>query len=205
MRGDDQVPVSRGEQSGGAVPLMKINFFRSPSELRKWFEKRHTTAREIWVGYYKKSSGEPSITWPESVDEALCVGWIDGIRKRVDESRYKICFTPRKPRSIWSTVNIRRVRALDGDGRMRPAGLAAFAARRENRSGIYSYEQRRAELQEPYAGMLRKNRAAWAFFEAQPPGFRKQVSWWVVSAKMEETRLKRLKKLVVESARGKRV
>jgi uncharacterized protein YdeI (YjbR/CyaY-like superfamily) len=184
---------------------MKITFFRSPSELREWFEKHHATARELWVGYYKKSSGEPSITWPESVDEALCVGWIDGIRKNVDESRYKIRFTPRKPRSIWSAVNVRRARALDADGRMRPAGLAAFAARRENRSGIYSYEQRRAELPEPYARMLRKNRAALAFFEAQPPGFRKQVSWWVVSARKEETRLKRLKKLVDESARGKRV
>jgi uncharacterized protein YdeI (YjbR/CyaY-like superfamily) len=184
---------------------MKVTFFRSPSELRKWFEKHHATARELWVGYYKKRSGEPSITWPESVDEALCVGWIDGIRKSVDESRYKIRFTPRKPRSIWSAVNIRRVRALDADGQMRPAGLAAFAARRENRSGIYSYEQRRAELPEPYAGMLRKSRAAWAFFEAQPPWFRKQVGWWVVSARKEETRLKRLKKLVDESARGKRV
>ena len=182
---------------------MNVIFFRSLSELRKWFEKYHTTALELWVGYYKKSSGEPSITWPESVDEALCVGWIDGIRKSVDEFRYKIRFTPRKPRSIWSAVNIRRVRALDA-GRMRPAGLAAFAARRENRSGIYSYEQRRAELPEPYAGMLRKNRAAWAFFEARPPEFRKQVSWWVVSARKEETRLKRLKKLVDESTRGKR-
>jgi uncharacterized protein YdeI (YjbR/CyaY-like superfamily) len=145
------------------------------------------------------------VTWPESVDEALCVGWIDGIRRSVDESRYTIRFTPRKPRSIWSAVNIRRARALDAEQRMQPAGLAAFAARRENRSGIYSYEQRQAELEEPYAGILRENRAAWAFFRAQPPGLRKQVIWWVVSARKEETRLKRLKKLVDESARGKRI
>jgi len=184
---------------------MKVTFFRSPSDLRKWFEKHHATVRELLVGYYKKSSGKPSITWPESVDEALCVGWIDGIRRSVDESRYTIRFTPRKPRSIWSAVNIRRARALDAEQRMQPAGLAAFAARRENRSGIYSYEQRQAELEEPYAGILRENRAAWAFFRAQPPGFRKQVIWWVVSARKEETRLKRLKKLVDESARGKRV
>jgi uncharacterized protein YdeI (YjbR/CyaY-like superfamily) len=184
---------------------MKVTYFRSPSELRKWFEKHYTAGRELWVGYYKKSSGKASITWPESVDEALCVGWIDGIRKSVDELRYAIRFTPRKPRSIWSAVNIRRARALAADGRMRPAGLAAFAARRENRSGIYSYEQRRAELPEPYAGVLRKNRAAWAFFEAQPPGFRKQVCWWVISARKDETRLKRVKKLIEESARGRRV
>jgi uncharacterized protein YdeI (YjbR/CyaY-like superfamily) len=184
---------------------MEVTYFRSPSELRKWFEKHYTTGRELWVGYYKKNSRKASITWPESVDEALCVGWIDGIRKSVDESRYTIRFTPRKPRSIWSAVNIRRARALAADGRMQPAGLAAFAARRENRSGIYSYEQRRAQLAEPYAGMLKKNRAAWAFFLAQPPGFRKQVCWWVISARKEETRLKRVKKLIEESARGRRV
>jgi uncharacterized protein YdeI (YjbR/CyaY-like superfamily) len=184
---------------------MKVAFFRSASELRKWFEKHHATARELWVGYYKKSSGEPSITWPESVDEALCVGWIDGIRKSVDESRYKIRFTPRKLRSIWSAVNILRVRALDTAGRMRPAGLAAFAARRENRSSIYSYEQRRAELPEVYAGTLKENRPAWDFFRALPPGLRKQMCWWVVSARKEETRLKRLMKLVEESARGRRL
>ena len=159
---------------------MTPKYFATPADLRRWFDANHESVAELWVGFYKRGSGKPSITWPESVDEALCVGWIDGIRKSVDEFRYKIRFTPRKPRSIWSAVNIRRVRALDA-GRMRPAGLAAFAARRENRSGIYSYEQRRAELPEPYAGMLKKNRAAWTFFEAQPPSFRKQVSWWEVA------------------------
>jgi uncharacterized protein YdeI (YjbR/CyaY-like superfamily) len=114
-------------------------------------------------------------------------------------------FNPRQPRSIWSAVNVRRVRALAVERRMQPAGLAAFAARRENRSVIYAYEQRRTELEEPYAGILRKNRAAWAFFRAQPPGFRKQVCRWVISARKEETRLKRLKKLIEESARGRRV
>ena len=184
---------------------MKLAFFRAQSDLRKWFEKHHAAALELWVGYYKKGSGKPSITWPESVDEALCVGWIDGIRKSVDVHSYKIRFTPRKPRSIWSAVNIRRARALDVEGRMHPAGLAAFAARRENRSGIYAYEQRRAELVEPYSGILRKNRAAWVFFQAQPPGFRKQICWWVISARKEETRLKRLKRLIEESERGRRL
>ncbi len=184
---------------------MRLTFFRSHSDLRKWFEKHHTTARELWVGYYKRASGKRSITWPESVDEALCVGWIDGIRKSVDDLTYTIRFTPRKPRSIWSAVNIRRARALAVERRMQPAGLAAFAVRRENRSGIYSYEQRQARLPEPYAGMLRENRAAWDFFRALPPGVRKQMCWWVISARKEETRLKRLKKLVEESARGRRL
>jgi uncharacterized protein YdeI (YjbR/CyaY-like superfamily) len=184
---------------------MKATFFRLPSDLRKWFEKHHARARELLVGYYKKGSGKPSITWPESVDEALCVGWIDGIRRSVDEVSYTIRFTPRKPRSIWSAVNIRRANALTEEKRMQPAGLAAFAARRENRSGIYSYEQRSAELPEPYAGKLRKNRAASDFFRVQPPGYRKQMCWWVIGGRKEETRRKRLKKLVEESARGRRL
>jgi uncharacterized protein YdeI (YjbR/CyaY-like superfamily) len=184
---------------------MKPTFFRTPLDLRAWFEEHHATARELLVGYYKTSSGKPSITWPESVDEALCVGWIDGVRKRVDASRYPIRFTPRRPGSIWSAVNIRRAQALAAAGRMRPAGLAAFQARKENKSGIYSYEQRRAELEEPYASLLRKNRAAWAFFQAQPASYRKAVSWWVISAKKDETRLKRLEKLIADSAAGRTV
>jgi uncharacterized protein YdeI (YjbR/CyaY-like superfamily) len=184
---------------------MKVVFFPSPSYLRKWFEKHHTTERELWVGFFKKGSGKPSVTWPESVDEALSVGWIDGIRKSVDEQSYTIRFTPRRPRSIWSAVNIKRVRALAGEGRMRPAGLTAFRARRENRSGIYSYEQRRDQLEEPYGSMLKKNAAAWAHFQTQPPSYRKAAGWWVVSARKEETRLKRLDKLIKDSARGRRI
>jgi uncharacterized protein YdeI (YjbR/CyaY-like superfamily) len=174
-------------------------------ELRKWFEKNHATAEELWVGFYKKDSGKPSITWPESVDEALCVGWIDGIRKSVDEISYKIRFTPRRRGSIWSAVNIKRVSILSHEGRMRLAGLKTFAARKENKSGIYAYEQRRAQLEEPYHGMLKKNKAAWTFFQAQAPWYRKQIGWWVISAKKEETRLKRLEKLIEASARGKRL
>jgi uncharacterized protein YdeI (YjbR/CyaY-like superfamily) len=184
---------------------MKPTFFRTPADLRKWFTKHHAVALELWVGYYKKATGEPSITWPESVDEALCVGWIDGIRKSVDDRRYTIRFTRRKAVSVWSAINIRRVQILTEEGRMQPAGLKAYKARRENKSGIYSYEQRRPQLEEPYAGMVRRNQAAWEFFEAQPPGYRKVASWWVVSAKQEATRLKRLEKLIEASAQGRRI
>ncbi|HJX24997.1 MAG TPA: YdeI/OmpD-associated family protein, partial [Chthoniobacterales bacterium] len=159
---------------------MKVTFFPSPSDLRKWFEKNHATASEFWVGFYKKSSGKVSITWPESVDEALCFGWIDGIRKSVDEVSYKIRFTPRQRGSIWSAVNIKRATALADEGRMWPTGAKAFEARRENKSGIYAYEQRQAQLEEPYASRMRKNKAAWDFFQAQPPSYRKTLSWWVV-------------------------
>jgi uncharacterized protein YdeI (YjbR/CyaY-like superfamily) len=184
---------------------LKIIFFRSPSDFRKWLEQHHATAQELWVGYYKKNSNKPSITWPESVDEALCFGWIDGIRKRVDEFSYTIRFTPRRKSSVWSAINIQRVKALATEGRMQRAGLKSFQARRENKSGIYSYEQRREQLEEPYNSMLRKNKAAWDFFQAQPPWYRKQAGWWVISAKKEETRQKRLKKLIEDSACGKRL
>ena len=183
----------------------KLRFFKTPAEFRKWLEKHNATVQELWVGYYKKDSGKPSITWPESVDEALCVGWIDGIRKSVDDVSYTIRFTPRKPRSIWSAVNIKRARALIEEKRMCPAGVKAFKAREENRSGIYSYEQRSEQLPEPYAGVLRRNKGAWAFFQSRPPSYRKAVGWWVVSAKKEETRLKRLEKLIEESAQGRTV
>ncbi|MCM3875091.1 MAG: YdeI/OmpD-associated family protein [Thermoanaerobaculia bacterium] len=184
---------------------MKITFFPRPAGLRKWLEKNHATAKELLVGFYKKDSGKPSITWQESVDEALCVGWIDGVRKRVDEVSYTIRFSPRRPTSVWSAINIRRVAALSDEGRMKAPGLKAFERRRENRSGIYAYEQRRAQLEEPYASLLRKNESAWLFFEAQPPGYRKLMSWWILSAKKEETRHKRLETLIAESARGRRV
>jgi uncharacterized protein YdeI (YjbR/CyaY-like superfamily) len=182
-----------------------VQFFKTPAELRKWFRGNHARATELWVGYYKKGSGKPSITWPESVDEALCVGWIDGIRKTVDEERYAIRFTPRKKGSIWSAVNIARMKVLSGEKRVRPEGDKAFAARLENKSGIYSYEQRQAHLEEPYAGMLKKHPAAAAFFDQQPPSYRKAISWWIVSAKREETRLARLEKLIDVSAKGKRL
>jgi uncharacterized protein YdeI (YjbR/CyaY-like superfamily) len=184
---------------------MKPTFFPTPAAFREWLQRHHAAADELLVGFYKVGSGKPSMTWPESVDEALCVGWIDGVRKSLDGSRYTIRFTPRRPGSIWSSVNIPRVQALIDQGRMQPAGLKAFEARRENRSGIYSYEQRRVDLEEPYQGLLKKNPAAWIFFEKQPASYRKAVSWWICSARREETRLRRLDKLLAYSARGERV
>ncbi len=179
---------------------MKVRFFKSPMELRKWFETHHADTVELWVGYYKKGSGKPSITWPESVDEALCVGWIDGIRKSIDETSYTIRFSPRKPRSIWSAINIRRAEELIKLGLMRPKGLAAYEAREENKSGVYSYEQRSTDLPDQYAKKLKKNKDAWDFYQLQPPSYRKKVNWWVISAKKEETRLKRLDRLIEEWA-----
>ena len=184
---------------------MQPTFFPTPADLRRWFAEHHATTPELIAGFYKRGAGEPSITWPESVDEALCVGWIDGVRRLLDDRSYTIRFTPRRQGSIWSAVNIRRVEALTAEGRMQPAGLRAFAARRENRSGIYSYEQRQASLPEPYAGLLKADPAACRFFEAQPPSYRKKLGWWIVSAKREATRLKRLEKLIAESAAGRRL
>ena len=183
----------------------KPTFFKTPADFRKWLTKHHASAAELWVGFHKKDSGKQSITWPESVDEALSYGWIDGVRKKVDETSYKIRFTPRRPRSIWSAVNIRRVAELTREGRMQPPGEKAFANRSEAKSGIYAYEQRQPELPETYAKELRKNRAAAKFFESQPPSYRKLAMWRIVSAKQEETRIKRLRKLIEASAAGRRI
>ena len=182
---------------------MKPTFFKTPSDFRKWLAKHHESSKELLVGFYKKDSGRPSITWPASVDEALCFGWIDGIRRRIDDVSYTIRFTPRRPTSIWSAVNIKRANELIDQGLMKPAGLKAFQARKENKSGIYSYEQRTEKLPEPYESQFKKNKTAWTFFQAQPPWYRKTVAWWIVSAKKEETRLKRLATLIEESANGR--
>jgi len=180
-------------------------FFKTPAAFRKWLAANHARKKELAVGFYKKSTGKPSITWPESVDEALCFGWIDGIRRNIDAESYQIRFTPRKPDSVWSAINIRNVERLLKEDRMQPAGLQAYAARKENRSGIYAYEQRSPELVEPYAGQFQRHGPAWDFFQAQPAGYRKTMNWFVVSAKREETRLKRLQQLIEYSAQGKRM
>ena len=184
---------------------MKPTFFAAPEKLRAWFAKNGTTRAELWVGFHKKDSGKPSVTWPESVDEALCFGWIDGIRKGIDATRYTIRFTPRKTTSVWSAINTKRMAALIAEGRVKPPGLRAFEARRENRSGIYSYEQRGDQLAEPYAGRLKENRKAWTFWEESPPSYRKAAGWWVVSAKKDETRASRLLRLIELSAAGERI
>src|SRR5207249_6153278 len=184
---------------------MPIKFFKTPSDFRKWLAANHAKAKELWVGFHKRDSGKPSITWPESVDQALCFGWIDGIRKRVDEISYQIRFTPRRRGSIWSPTNIKRAKELVRQKQMRSTGLKAFAARIENKSGVYSYEQRSTELKQPYAKLLKKNKAASNFFKKQPPSYRKMIGWWIISAKKEETRMARLAKLISESAKGKRL
>lgn len=183
-----------------------ITYFESPAAFRIWLKANHTKAAELWLGYHKKGSGEPSITWPESVDEALCFGWIDGVRKRVDERRYTIRFTPRKPDSIWSTVNIRRAQALIEAGRMQPPGLKAFESRREDLTRRYSFEQQPDfKLDAAYERRLRAQPAAWTFFQAQPPWYRRTASWWIMSAKKEATRLKRLEQLIADSVQGRTV
>jgi len=184
---------------------MDPTHFETPGEFRAWLDENHATAEFLWVGFHKKGTGRPSLTWPESVDEALCYGWIDGIRKSLGAERYMIRFTRRKAGSVWSRVNVARVQALTELGRMRPTGLAAFQARKENRSGIYSFEQREVDLPEPYQGVLRQHKAAWEFFEKQPASYRKAAYWWVVSAKKEETRRKRLEKLIGHSAQAERI
>jgi uncharacterized protein YdeI (YjbR/CyaY-like superfamily) len=184
---------------------MDCRFFATSAELRAWFDTHHARERELWIGFHKRATGKPSVTWSESVDEALCVGWIDGIRKRIDAETYKIRFTPRKPTSTWSKINMDKVAALNKADRMRPAGLRAYEARRPNKVGIYAYEQRSPQLEEPYRSLLKKNKAAWEFFEAQPPSYRKVMGWYIHSAKKEETRLARLRKLEAASARGKRL
>jgi uncharacterized protein YdeI (YjbR/CyaY-like superfamily) len=185
---------------------MRPTTFERPEDFRRWLEQHHEREPELWVGYFKKGSGRASMTWPESVDEALCFGWIDGIRKRIDDERYTIRFTPRRAGSIWSAVNIRRVAALTAEGRMRPMGLAAFAARREDRSGIYSYEQRdQAAFPAAFEKRFRAEETAWAWFEAQPKGYRQNTIRWVMTAKREETRERRFATLIEDSAAGRRI
>lgn len=183
---------------------MKPIFFATPAEFRRWLERHAHTHTELWVGFYKKSTGRPSITWSESVDEALCFGWIDGIRKKVDEESYTNRFTPRRAGSNWSLVNIRKVRTLVRSGRMQPAGLRAFKARDPEKTRVYSFERKTAALSPEEAARFRKNRKAWSFFESQPPGYRKLAIVWVVTAKQQVTRARRLDTLIEDSSKGQR-
>lgn len=179
--------------------------FASPDELRAWLAEHHDHATELWIGFHRKASGRGGLTFPEAVDEALCFGWIDGIRKRLDDGRYTNRFTPRRPGSNWSAVNIARVEQLMRLGRMQPAGLAAFNERDESRSQPYSYERETALLGEDFEGRFRAHPKAWTFFQAQPPSYRRTAIWWVVSAKKEETRLRRLATLIEDSKNGRRL
>jgi len=183
----------------------EVHFFKTPPAMRAWLRKNHAKVVELHVGYFKKHTAARNITWPETVGEALCFGWIDGVRRRIDDERYTTRFTPRKRGSIWSAVNIRMVAELEAAGKMTDAGRAAFEARVEAKSKIYSYEQKEASLDKVRLRRFRKNKAAWAFFEAQPPGYRKKTLWWVMSAKRDEAKDRRFDRLVESSASGKRL
>jgi uncharacterized protein YdeI (YjbR/CyaY-like superfamily) len=184
---------------------MKPVFFAKAAAFRDWLEAHRTGAAELLVGFYRRDTGRDGLTYPAALDEALCFGWIDGLRKRRDATSYTIRFTPRKTGSIWSRANIAHAERLIAAGKMQPAGLAAFAARRADRSGVYSFENRPRELPRAFATLFRANPKAWSFWQSQPPGYRRTATWWAVSAKQEPTRLRRLEALIATSASGRRI
>jgi uncharacterized protein YdeI (YjbR/CyaY-like superfamily) len=185
---------------------MEPVFFATPAAFRAWLEANHATESEITVGFHRVGSGRPSLTWPEAVDEALCFGWIDGVRHRLDETSYTNRFTPRRRGSNWSAVNVAKAEALIASGRMRPAGLKAFQARTDARSAVYSYEQRHeAKLEPALEKRFRSKKRAWTWFREQPPGYRATAIYWVASAKKPETRERRLSTLIEDCAAGRRI
>lgn len=182
------------------------SFFETAAHFRHWLEARHATATELVVGFRKTSTGEPSMSWSESVDEALCFGWIDGVRKRIDDRSYQIRFTPRKRGSIWSLVNVEKVQALLARGLMQPAGLAAYQARTEGKTGVYAFERKApAELHQVELKLFKRSRVAWSYFEACPPSYRQVMLHWVTGAKQAATRERRLARLVEACAEQRRI
>lgn len=184
---------------------MDVRFFRSAAHFRRWLSAHHARAPEVWVGFYRKGRGPAGLTYPEAVDEALCYGWIDGVRKKVDEDSYTNRFSRRTARSIWSHINLRRFEALRAEGRIASPGLVAFEARDPKRSGLYSFENRPRTLGAAHERTFKANPPAWTFFRAQAPGYQRVTIWWILSAAKEETRQRRLQKLIAESARGRRL
>lgn len=178
-------------------------FFETSAAFRKWLKKNHKKENELLVGFYKVNSGKPSITWPQSVDEALCFGWIDGVRKSIDENSYCIRFTPRKSTSIWSNINIKKIEDLISKGLMEPAGIAIYEKRSEHTSRIYSYEKKAIKLSVEFEKAFKANKKAWTFFQSLAPSYRKPATNWVMSAKQETTRVKRLTELIADSEAGK--
>ena len=188
------------------MAALKATYFPTPEAFRAWLAKHHATSTELLVGFHRRDSGTPSMTWPESVDQALCYGWIDGVRRKVDETRYSIRFSPRRATSIWSAVNIRRVAELTALGLMQPPGIAAFERRSARKSAIYAYEQRKeAVFPAPLLRKFKAARKAWTFFQAQPPGYRQLMTYYVASAMRDDTRQKRLATLIEASDAGKRL
>ena len=185
---------------------MEPTFFATAADFRAWLERHHDSVSELLLGFHRKGSGRPSITWPEAVDQALCFGWIDGVRRRIDDERYSIRFTPRTPRSTWSVVNVKRVGELTELGLMHPAGVAAFERRSDDRTAIYAYEQRKAaKLDREQERRFKANEKAWDWFQAQPAGYRRTATYWVISAKKPETRERRLEQLIEDSAAGRTI
>jgi len=184
---------------------MRPRFFRTQAALRAWLEKNHDKLSELWIGFYNKESGKGGITYKQALDEALCFGWIDGVRRNIDEVSYEQRFTPRQAKSYWSAVNINHVKRLQEAGKMTPAGLAAFESRDEAAAARYSFEQKNVAFDAELEKTFRKNKKAWAFFEAQPPGYRRIATWFVMGAKREDTRAKRLERLIEVSGRGERL
>ena len=184
---------------------MAATFFPTQQDFRDWLEKNHKNEQELLVGFYKVGTKKPSITWSESVDQALCYGWIDGVRKSIDEESYSIRFTPRKPTSIWSAINIKKVEELTKAGLMTEKGHKAFALRKEEKSAIYSHEKELATLDPDYEKQFKANKKAWEFFNNQAPSYKKVMLHWIMSAKQEKTRVSRLEKTIKESESGKRI
>jgi len=184
---------------------MQPKFFTAPEKFREWLERNHDSAAELLIGFHKKSSRKKSVTYAEALDEALCFGWIDGVRKNLNETSYTIRFTPRKPTSIWSNINVKHVERLQKEGRMHRAGTEAYERRAPERTGIYSFENAPRELPPEYEKTFRQNKAAWKFFQEQPAGYKRLMVFRTVSAKKEETRLRRLKQLIESSEKGERM
>jgi uncharacterized protein YdeI (YjbR/CyaY-like superfamily) len=178
---------------------MTATFFAKQSEFRKWLDKNHKKETELLVGFYKINSGKPSMTWSQSVDEALCFGWIDGVRRSIDKDSYQIRFTQRKPTSIWSAVNIKKIEELTKQGLMQPAGLVSFENRKENKSKIYSYENEEIKFSSEFEKLFKVNKIAWDYFQSLAASYRKPSTNWVMSAKQEATRIKRLNELIADS------
>lgn len=184
---------------------MKTVFFGNSAEFRKWLEVNHQTEKELLVGYYKVGTGKPSMTWSESVDEALCFGWIDGVRRSIDDESYCNRFTPRNPKSNWSAINIKKVEELIKNGKMMPAGLDAYNKRTEARSEVYSYENKPEQFSPELEARFRENILAWEFFSGQSTSYKRTVMYYVMDAKQETTRFSRLDKLITACAEGKRI
>ena len=183
----------------------KPRFFASAAAFRQWLAKNHASVPELWIGFWKVHTGKRGLTYLEAVDESLCFGWIDGLKKRYDDAAFMHRFTPRRPKSIWSAINIGKVEALERAGRMAEPGRKAFALRNPKKSAVYSFENRPVALDPAYAARFRAKKKAWAFYDAQPPGYKRLMAFWVMGAKKEETRLRRLERLMAESGKGHRL